>query len=205
MAQDSKDLSRSLASDATHALIIGNKVFVTALTADGKPFVFSRKQMEFFLALQKMKSVGAAALAVDETEDWATRFLGSKKFLAFVAAKMQELSIKQGVTVEWWYRFGKESADGKRERYTAFCAGCREKRELTAYDVESGRGDDMQVQVSCPVCSGAVVVKKTVEVFKPSRENVEAWKELGSRLIPKVERIQHAFDKTEIVFETEPS
>lgn len=200
---DNKELQRGLSSDASHALIIGSQVFVSALTADNRPFVFTRDQMEFFLALKKLKAVAPAAVSVGKTEEWANHFLASKKFKAFVAAKMQEIQIKNGVTLEWWYQFGKMLAEGRRFFYGGFCDVCKKDVEFTEYEAESARGDDMVLQARCKDCEAPVALERRHEAFKPTREQVEGWKELGSRLSPKVERIQHEFDKTEISFETQ--
>lgn len=199
---ENSDLKRSLSSDATHALVIGTQVFVNALSADGKPFVFTRDQMEFFLALQKLKAVQPAALSINKDEEWANRFLASKKFKAFIACKMQELSIKNGITVEWWYQFGKNIATGYRTYYGGFCDACKKDLEFTEYEAESCRGDDMVLQAQCPDCEAPIALQKRHESFRPTREQVEGWKELGSRLIPKIERVQHEYDKTNIEFQT---
>jgi len=60
----------------------------------------------------------------------------------------------------------------------------------------------MGLAVPCPVCyAPANWVFHEVD-FKPSREQVQGWVELGARLIPKIERVHHQFEKTEIVFES---
>jgi hypothetical protein len=198
---DSKELGRDLKSDATHALVIGTKVFVSALSADGKPFVFTRDQMEFFLALQKMKAVEPAAISIGKDTDWANRFLSSKKFKAFVSAKMQELSLKNGITLEWWYQFGKILSEGKRTYYGGHCDTCQKDVEFTEYEAEAFRSDDMVIEAKCTNCETPLTIQKKTEAFKPTREQVEGWKELGSRIIPKVERVNHEFERTEIAFE----
>lgn len=197
-----RDLKQSLTSDATHVFTIGSYVYIKALSANGKPFVFSRKQMEFFLALQQLKQVHAAALAVNESEEWANRFLSSKKFKLFIAAKMQEMSIRNGVTVDWWYQFGMNLASGQRFFYGGFCEPCKKDVEFTEYEAELCRGDDMVIKAECADCQTPVALERRSEIFKPTREQVEGWKELGSRLIPKIERVQHEYDKTQIEFQT---
>lgn len=200
---DPKEIQKSLSSDATTAIVVGSQVFVSALSADGKPFVFTRDQMEFFLALKKLKAVQPAALSVGKDEAWANKFLASRKFKSFIAAKMQELQIKSGITVEWWYQFGKHLATGYRDFYVGTCGKCLKVQEYSTYEIEAARDDDMEIHATCPDCLEPVQVSRHSEAFRATREMVEGWKELGSRLIPKIERVQHEYDKTEISFETE--
>lgn len=178
-------------------------MFVAALYAGGKPFVFTRTQMEFLLALQKMKNLEASAMSVGKEEGWAKGFLASKKFKAYLTSKMLEFSIRNGMTIEWWYTFGKWLTEGYRELYRVKCHYCEYEGDMNTYEVEQYRQDDMTFAVPCPACYKSVVVEHEKEVFKPTREQVEGWKELGSRLIPKVERVHHQFENTEIVFESQ--
>lgn len=184
------------------ALIIGGEVKVVGLAVTGKLFVFSPTQIQFLLNLQKMKSVLAAALSVDKPEDWAKGFLASRKFRNYISSKMEECSVKNGLTVEWWYQFGKWVADGYKEFYTLGCVYCKYEGTMNTYEVESYRGDDMALLVPCPACFQTAEVVLVKEPFRPSREQVEAWKDLGARLIPKIERVHHQFENSEIVFES---
>lgn len=184
------------------ALIIGNKVFVQGLSASGRLFVFNREQIQFLWALQKMKEPSVAALSINRDEEWAERFMNSKKFKQYVAHKMDEFSVKNGLTVEWWYQFGKTLTEGKRVYWRATCGSCAATRELLGYEIEALRNDDMDLVVECS-CGASMLVKECVEEMKPTREQVEGWKELGSRLIPKIERVHHQFENVEISFESE--
>jgi hypothetical protein len=69
--------------------------------------------------------------------------------------------------------------------------------------VESFRKDDMTLEVPCPVCYKPMLAQEMKEEFKPSREQVVSWQELGSRLIPKIERVHHQFENVNIQFESE--
>jgi hypothetical protein len=183
------------------ALIIGGETKVVGLAVAGRLFVFTPNQMNFLLALQKMKNVTAASLSVDKPEEWGQNFLKSRKFRDYISCKMEEFSVKNGLTVEWWYQFGKWSADGYREFYNVVCLYCKYSGSMNTYEVETFRGDDMKLDVSCPVCfkpAEAVLVK---EEFRPSREQVVAWQDLGARLIPKVDRVHHSYENTEIIFQ----
>lgn len=184
------------------ALIIGGEVKTVGLAVAGKLFVFTPQQMQFLINLQKLKSVMAAALSVDKPEDWAQAFLKSGKFKKYISSKMEEFSVKNGLTVEWWYQFGKHVADGYKEQYAVQCSYCPYVGLMNTYEIESFRADDMALEVPCPACFKALETKLVREEFKPSREQIEAWKDLGARLIPKIERIHHAFENTEIVFES---
>jgi hypothetical protein len=186
------------------ALIIGGETKVVGLACAGKLFVFTPVQMNFLLALQKLKNVLPAAMSVDRTQEWAEGFLKSRKFREYLSAKMQEYSVKNGLTVEWWYGFGKWISDGYREFYEVKCPACGYAGTMNIYEVEAGRSDDMMtVEAGCPACYRPLTVEKVREEFKPTRQQVEGWKELGQRLIPKVERVHHQFENVNIEFASE--
>ena len=195
-------MSEKHPTENSTALIIGGEAKVIGLSVAGRLFVFSPVQMQFLLNLQKLKNITAASLSVDKTEDWGNSFLKSKKFRDYLACKMQEFSVKNGLTVEWWYQFGKWSAEGTKEYWRVACRPCDYDGTMNSYEVESYRADDMTLAVPCPVCYKPMDTEKVTEDFKPTREQIGAWQELGARLIPKVERVQHQFEKSEIVFET---
>jgi hypothetical protein len=199
-AESPKSLKQAVGSNA---LVLGDRVFFQALFAGGKPYVFTRTQMEFLWALQQMKSVTAAALAVGQDEIWAEKFLQSRKFRAFRNAKLLEISIKNGLTLEWWYEFGKNVAEGTKTTWEGACETCQDVFTFNAYDIESERTDDMDLQVHCPICHTFLKVMEKTEAFRPSREQVEAWKELGSRLSPKIERVHHEFSKETFEFSSQ--
>jgi len=76
---------------------------------------------------------------------------------------------------------------------------------MNTYEAETYRDDDDRLRASCYGCYKPVELKYILEEFKPTREQVEGWKELGSRLIPKIERVHHQFEKSEYIFEEEPA
>jgi len=115
---------------------------------------------------------------------------------------MAEFSVKNGMTVEWWYQFGKWVTDGYRESYKISCGFCEYKGEMTTYEAETYRADDMALEIPCPACWKLAQHIYEREPFEPSREQVVAWQEMGSRLLPKVERVHHQFEKSEIIFES---
>ena len=186
------------------ALIIGGETKVVGMAVAGRLFVFTPHQMNFLLALQKMKNVTAAALSAGKDEQWGTNFLKSRKFKEYISCKMQEYSVKNGLTVEWWYQVGKWISDGYREYYDVRCGECEYVGTMNVYEIEAGRSDDMQrVTAECPVCFHTLQPELKKEEYKPTREQVEGWKEMGSRLIPKVDRVHHQFENTTIEFQSE--
>jgi len=185
------------------ALTIGGEVKVVGLAVSGKLFVFSPVQMQFLLSLQRLKEPTAAALAVGKDEAWGQGFLRSRKFRQYLHCKMDEFSVKNGLTVEWWHQFGKWAAEGYKESYQIACAFCTYSGVMSTYEAESFRSDEMQLEIPCPACFKPVHFEHTKEPFLPNREQMEAWKALGDRLIPKVERVHHQFENVNISFESE--
>lgn len=199
-----EDLSLRSTANST-ALVIGDQVFFQALFADARPFVFTKAQMEFLFSLQETKSIETACAVVNKSPEWAKLFLSSRKFRTFRNAKLQEASVKNGITIEWWYQFGKEISQGYVECYSGECSMCHEKPIFTVYEAESFRQDDMSIKAQCPVCFIAIAIELKHEDFTPTREQVVAWQELGARLVPKIERVQHEFAKENFVFESSES
>jgi hypothetical protein len=174
----------------------------TVLCANGKEFRFQPEQIHFIVAMQRLKNVYAASISVGREEGWGRKFLESRKFREYVANKIQEFSDKNSLNVEWWYQYGKRLSEGKRTFSIGRC-GCGFSSEFLSSEVELYRKDDMTLEFPCPVCFKVMEVELRTEAFKPTREQVEGWKELGSRLIPKVERVHHQFEKVDIEFQSE--
>ena len=128
-------------SDNATSLVIGGEVKTIGLAVAGKLFVFTPHQMQFLLNLQKMKSVHAAAMSVNKDEEWAKKFLSSRKFKSYISNKLQEYSVKSGMTVDWWHQFGKWVADGYKESYRVRCDYCK-------YDDEPRRNRDEGVEAT---------------------------------------------------------
>ena len=185
------------------SIVVGGEVKTVGIQACGKLFVFNPSQINFILNLQKLKNVHAASLSVGKDEEWAKKFLSSKKFKSFVTNKLQEFSVRSGLTVEWWHQFGKQIADGYKETYKITCDYCKYESEVPEYEIESQRTDDLEIDARCPACQNPAKAEKQREEFKPTREQVEAWKELGNRISPKIERVHHQFTSEEIIFESE--
>ena len=95
--------------------------------------------------------------------------------------------------------------DGRIERYGYQCLGCGFGGQFNSYEVEASRDDDMVMHVECQACYKPVVPMLKAEAVAVTREQMEAWKEIGSRILPNVERVHHQFEKSEFVFESEES
>lgn len=185
-------------------LYVGGEAKAVALGVSGKLFVFTPIQQNFLINLQKLKNVTAASLSVNKDEEWGQKFLKSQKFRKYLSLKMKSFSDKNSLDVEWWYQFGKNLTEGTKEYYEASCPGCQFHFELNTYEVESQRNDEMQIEAECPACMmKPIKVELKKEDFKPTREQVEGWKELGNRLIPKIERVHHQFENVNIEFASE--
>lgn len=187
--------------DNSLALTIGGEIKVVAQAVGGKLFVFTPAQQQFLVTLQKLKNVTAAALSIGKTEEWGQSFLSSQKFRKYLNLKMKSFSDRNGMDVDWWYAFGKNLTDGFREFYSISCSYCQHVGEMDTYEAESFRTDDMKLDVQCPACYKPVDATLKSEPFRPSREQVEGWKTLGDRIIPKVERVHHQFESCDIIFE----
>lgn len=201
--ENNKDLSRSLVSDTFSSLVLGNKIFVGATLARGKPFIFSPKQASFLITLQKLKNLSAAAIAVGETEDWADKFLTSKKFVLFRNLKLEEAKVKAGINTDMLMAYAKWNLEGKKEWWDATCQTCSYVDEWVEYQVEACRTDDYELKPTCPFCFEPVTLEKKETPFLMTREQMDHWKELAARFWPKIERVHHDFTKEEVVFETE--
>lgn len=188
-------------SDGLQALVVGSDVFYPSFLADGKIFHFKNIQNQFMLAHQKTKSVEMAAQMVGKDADWAQKFLSSPKFKKFVYSKMAQFSAQNGMTVEWWYASCKQTIDGYVEHYEYKCGFCQFDGNLNSYEAETFRDDDLQLRISCHACFKSVDFKYVRVPYKPTREQIEILKEVGSRIIPKIERVHHQFENTEILFQ----
>jgi len=189
-------------SENSIALSVGGEVLCYGFQVGEETFAFTPRQTQFLVALQKMQNVGAAAIAVGKDEAWGQGFLKSPKFRRYIAAKMEQFSEKNSLTVDWWYQFGKWAAEGERSYYVATCRICKKETKHSVWEVETARQDDMLLSLPCPDCGKPLELEKKSIKFAPTRQQIGAWAELGARLIPKVERVQHQFERSEIIFET---
>ena len=197
---DRDDIKRSLSSDTIKALVLGDQVFMAPVMAGNMPFVFTPAQAQFLISLQKLKNVHAAATHVGMDEIWANQFLHSKKFVTFRNLKLEESRAKNGMTVEYLMQYAEWTLEGRKRYYKVTCP-CGLEEEWSLAQGEASRNDAMEFEANCAVCYQPVHLTLTEEKFEPSREQNEMWKELASRLYPKVERVSHTFTSEEYIFE----
>lgn len=190
-------------SDNSLSLMIGGEERAVALSVAGRLFVFTPRQNAFLIALQKMRNIGAAALAVSQNEAWANKFLHSRKFNEYVNSKLVEYSVKCGLTPEYLVNWGKEAMEGKKEWYEGVCPACEYPNRFNSYEYAEKQDDDLEAMLSCKRCYSPMPAQRKEEPFKPTREQMEAYKELKATIIPKVERTHHTFENTQIVFESQ--
>lgn len=190
-------------SDNSLTLTIGGEEKAVALSVCGKLFVFSPLQNNFLLNLQKLKNLHAASLSVGKDEEWGKKFIKSRKFVEYINAKLKEYSVRCGLTAEYLVHWGKEAMEGKREWYEGECKTCEYKNTYNTYEYAQGQDDDLEARMECKRCYAPTEVEYKEEPFKPTREQMEAYKELKATIIPKVERTHHTYENVQIQFESE--
>ena len=184
------------------ALIVGDQVIHPPWQVSGQAFHFDALQTRFIYALQQTQgNIDQSCRAVMVNPDWATRFLASQKFREFRNAKLHSMSVRNGDLVEEWWEYGRDGMKGYRERYEGVCTLCKNKNIYRVTEVELTRDDQMQLHPTCKVCLQTIEIEKIREDFKPTREQVQFWSELGNRLSPKIERVHHEFSAETFVFE----
>lgn len=204
-SSENQDLGRSLTSDTFSSLVLGNKIFVGATLARGKPFIFTPDQASFLIQLQKLKSIHAASLSIGKDEAWADTFLTSRKFVLFRNLKLEEAKVKSGINTDMLMQYAQWNLEGKKVWWDATCAKCGLQDEWTEYQVESSRQDDLTLNPQCPICFESVSLLRKEKPFSMNREQMDHWKEVAARFWPKIERVHHEYSKENIVFETEAS
>jgi hypothetical protein len=190
-------------SDNSLSLMIGGEEKAVALSVMGKLYVFTPAQNAFLLALQKMRNIHAAAVSVSKAEEWGRAFIASRKFRDYVNDKLKEYSVKCGLTPEYLVHWGKEAMEGRKEWYEGTCLACGYGNRYNTYEYAENQNDDLEAKLTCKRCYSPTEVTYKEEPFKPTREQLEAYKELKATIIPKVERTHHTFENTQIVFQSE--
>lgn len=204
MDQENKRMVHALQDDSAHALIIGDEVIYPPLQVGGKPFHFNALQNRFLYALQKFNgNISRACDFINQPEEWATKFIASRKFREFRNAKIASMAVRNGDFVDWWWEYGMDGARGFRECYEGTCHLCHENNLFKPSEAEMTRADDMSLHVVCKVCLQPLEVVYRKEEFKPSREMVQFWSEIGNRVSPKIERVQHEFSSEKFIFVSE--
>jgi hypothetical protein len=170
-----------------------------------KTFYFSLQPRTFIVALQTYGGdIDKACRAAGTTLEWAKKFFSTRKFREFRNAKLRALAQRSGNLVEWWWEMGLSGARGYIEWYEGSCEICHEVNKFTTTEADSFKDDNMQIKATCKVCLQPIqAVEHKKEEFKPSREQVQFWSEIGNRVSPKIERISHEFSSENFVFQTE--
>lgn len=195
-----RDLAKEIAGE-DKALIIGDVIMYPPMVVGDKSFHFNALQVRFLSAVQRYKGdLEKACQEVVQPTEWARKFIGSRKFRAFRNAKLAAASARNGDLADWWWETGLAGAKGVREWYEGQCSSCHEDNVFTTAEAEMMRDDDMKIKATCKICFQDIQVERKEEEFKPSREQVQFWSELGNRLAPKIERVQHQFSEEKFVF-----
>lgn len=183
------------------ALVVGSEVIFPPMQVGERAYHFDHAQISFLYQLQRFRGdVAKAAECVNKSLDWANKFLASRKFRSFRNAKLASMSVRNGDLVEWWWKYGLDGAKGKKEWYEGVCHLCHEKNEFETAEAEMFRNDDMTFAAKCKVCFQAIAIERKEIPQTHSREQVQFWSELGNRLAPKIERVQHEFTNEKFTF-----
>lgn len=196
---EQEEIAKQLAIPAK-ALVVGNDVFFPPWKVSGQDFHFNYDQTRFMYFLQENHGdIDRACRLIGKPIDWATKFIASRKFREFRNAKIAEASVRNGLG-EWWWEYGVDGAKGYRECYEAHCSLCKGKSLYRVTEAEMTRDDEMGLHFKCKTCLQDVDAEYKREDVKPTREQVQFWSELGNRLAPKIERVQHSFTDENFVF-----
>lgn len=190
--------------DDQKSIRYGDEVLYAPLQVGGRAFHFNAIQVRFLYALQKENgNILRACEFVGQDISWATKFLQSRKFREFRNVKLANAAVRNGDLVDWWWKMGMDGAKGIRRWFSAPCALCHEENVYEETEAEMYRKDDMSMEFTCKVCMQPVTAEMHEDAYKPSREQVQFWAEIGNRLVPKVERVQHEFSKERFDFVSE--
>jgi len=203
MSMDEKSLLDIAAGDS-RAIRIGDTFTYPPVMVGGKSFQFDPWQNGFLFALTKFNGdMSAACRFIGKPVEWAQKFISTRKFREFRNAKLQAMAIRAGNVVDWWWEMGLNGAKGYVERYDGVCSLCHENNRYTVAEAETFRTDDFLFKATCKVCLQGVELVYQKEDFKPTREQVQFWSEIGNRVSPKIERVQHEFSNETFTFATE--
>lgn len=203
MTDDQKALL-DLAVGDTRSIRIGDNVLYPPVMVGGRAFQFDAWQNGFLFRLQQYNGdMEKAAHSIGKTVEWAQKFISTRKFREFRNAKLQTMAIRAGNLVDWWWEMGLSGAKGFVEWYQGTCQLCHEENKFTDVEAETFRTDDMAFKAACRVCMQPITLEHHKEDFKPSREQVQFWSEIGQRVSPKIERVQHEFSTETFSFQTE--
>lgn len=207
MALDPED--RKIANELAEggkALVVGDSIVYAPLRIGDRHFHFDAFQVRFLYALQKFGgNLEKSAEFCGKSLEWAKKFVISRKFREFRNAKLASSAVRNGDLLDWWWKTGLDGARGFREWYQGSCSICMSANIFETSEIEMFRQDDMTLKPTCKVCLQDITVDYMQEKFAPSREQVQMWSELGNRVAPKIERVQHEFTAENFSFVSEES
>lgn len=177
----------------TRSVAFGNDTY--ALTADGRAIRFTSQEKAFLVALDQTHNPEEAAASIGKDASWALAFFRKPKIHEWITQVAAEEAARQGMTVRWWFNFAKNGMRGKEEFWEGECSTCHLKQKSFLEPDEA--------VAPCLACEAPVLMNLVEKPVKLTREQVVIWQEVGSRLVPKIERIQHEFESTSFVFKTQ--
>lgn len=166
---------------------------VIAAGEDGKLFCFTPREDKFLVALSESHDIAQASDKVGKDVAWARRFFAKPKTREWISLKSVQHAAKSGTTQEWWYWWGRSALSKRWLWWEGECASCH-------FQVKTYLEPVNEKTMGCYLCSSAVLMTRKETVIKPTREDIEIWKEFGGRAVPKIERIQHEFNDTTFQF-----
>lgn len=200
MTDEEKSLLKLAAGD-TRAIRIGDTVMYPPVMVGGKSFQFDPYQNAFLFKLSEYNGDMAKACDfIGKPLEWAQKFVSTRKFREFRNAKLQAMAVRSGNILDWWWEMGLNGAKGFVEWYEGPCAICHEENRFTVSEAELFRTDDMKFKANCKVCLQPIEITHKEEEFHPTREQVQFWSEIGNRVSPKIERVQHEFSSENFQF-----
>lgn len=198
---DDKKALLNLAAGDSRAIRIGDSVLYPPMMVGAKAFQFDPWQNGFLYWLQELKGdMELACRKVGKSLEWGQRFISTRKFREFRNSKITNLAVNNGALLEEWREIGISGMRGYRDWYEGKCDLCHEDNQFSTTDIEVFRNDDMALLVSCKVCFQPITTEYKKEEFHPTREQVQFWSEIGNRVSPKIERVQHEFSNENFVF-----
>lgn len=182
-------------TNPSSVLSVGGSSFAPG--EDGVVYHFTATEEAFLIALTELNDVPAALLKIDKDAEWGRRFFAKPKVREWISLKTRQFAAKAGTTQEWFFAFGRAVLAGKMEWWDSKCAEDGWRVRLYAKPEEDRMGVP---SIDCAICGKALIANYFSAQMKPSREQIEVWKELGARVAPKIERIQHEFEDADFVF-----
>lgn len=183
-----------LPTDKARVLSVGGRFYAPT---GNKVFSFTQLEEEFLAALSANPSVELALQTIGKDEEWGKRFFQNPKIREWISIKCAQHAAKSGTTQEWFFAQLRAVWEGREEWWVAECEEHNWKVQQYTQPEEFHNG---KPSLNCGICGNPIEAKHFERPIKPSREQMEALKEAGARVAPKIERIQHEFEDADFVF-----